>query len=79
MGVFGGDADHAILNGDCLSLLPQLPDNSVDLIITDPPHGDRIPYLELSEIWNVILREEPPFEAEIVVSNAKARSKKSLG
>jgi len=49
------------------------------LFITDPPHGDRIPYLELSEIWNVILREEPPFESEIVVSNAKERSKKSLG
>ena len=77
-GFFGGDADHAILNGDCLALLPQLPDNWVDLIITDPPHGDRIPYLELSEIWNVILGEEPPFEAEIVVSNAKERSKKLL-
>ena len=49
------------------------------MIVTDPPHGDRIPYLELSEIWNVILGEEPPFEAEIVVSNAKERSKKSLG
>lgn len=74
-----GDADHAILNGDCLALLPQLPDNSVDLVITDPPHGDRIPYLELSELWNVILGEEPPFEPEIVVSNAKERSKKSPG
>lgn len=69
-------ADYAILNGDCLALLPQLPDDSVDLVITDPPHGDRIPYLELSEIWNVILGEEPSFESEIVVSNAKERSKK---
>jgi hypothetical protein len=77
--VCNGDADHAILNGDCLSLLPLLPDNSVDLIITDPPHSDRIPYLELSELWNVILGEEPPFEAEIVVSNAKERSKITLG
>ena len=74
-----GDADYAIVNGDCLALLPELPDSSVDLVITDPPHGDRIPYLELSEIWNVILGEEPSFEAEIVVSNAKERSKKSLG
>ena len=75
--VSSGDADYAILNGDCLGKLLELPDNSVDLVITDPPHGDRIPYLELSEIWNVILGEEPPFEAEIVVSNAKERSKKS--
>jgi hypothetical protein len=77
--VCSGDADHAILNGDCLELLRELPDNSIDLVITDPPHGDRIPYLELSEMWNVILGEEPPFEAEIVVSNAKERSKKSSG
>lgn len=77
--VSSGNADYAILNGDCLGKLLELPDNSVDLVITDPPHGDRIPYLELSEIWNVILGEEPPFEAEIVVSNAKERSKKSPG
>ena len=76
--VSSGDADYAILNGDCLGKLLELPDNSVDLVITDPPHGDRIPYLELSEIWNVILGEEPSYEAEIVVSNAKERSKKSL-
>ncbi len=76
--VCDGDADYAILNGDCLALLPQLPDKSVDLVITDPPHGDRIPYLELSEMWNVILGEEPPFESEIVVSNAKERGKKSI-
>ncbi len=77
--VCAGDADYAILKGDCLALLPQLPDESVDLVITDPPHGDRIPYLELSEIWNVILGEEPPFESEIVVSNAKERAKKIPG
>jgi len=75
--VCAGDADYAILNGDCLALLLELPDKSVDLVITDPPHGDRIPYLELSEMWNVILGEDPPFESEIVVSNAKERGKKT--
>ena len=30
---------HTILNGDCLTLLPTLTDNSVDLIITDPPYS----------------------------------------
>jgi 16S rRNA G966 N2-methylase RsmD len=77
--VCSGDADYAILNGDCLALLPQIPDRSVDLVITDPPHGDRIPYLELSEMWNVILGEEPAFESEIVVSNANERGKKVPG
>ncbi|MBO9320209.1 MAG: hypothetical protein J7460_14450 [Chloroflexus sp.] len=70
-----GYTDYALLAGDCLALLPQIPDKSVDLLITDPPHSDRIPYLELSEIWNVILGEEPSFELEIVVSNAKERAK----
>ena len=27
-----------IYNGDCLDVLPRLPDNSVDLILTDPPY-----------------------------------------
>jgi hypothetical protein len=36
-------ADYALLNGDTLQYLPELPNHSVDLMITDPPHGDRIP------------------------------------
>jgi len=76
LAVCSGDANYTILKGDCLELLPQLPDKSVDLVITDPPHSDRIPYLELSELWNVILGEEPSFESEIVVSNAKERGKR---
>jgi hypothetical protein len=47
----------------------------VDLVLTDPPHSDRIPYLELSELWNSMLGIEPDFEREIVVSNAKERKK----
>lgn len=73
--VCNSEADYALLCGDTLQLLPELPDKAADLIITDPLHGDRIPYLELSEIWNVILGERPSFESEIVVSNAKKRNK----
>jgi hypothetical protein len=73
--VCAGTADYSLVTGDTLQVLPTLPDSSVDLIITDPPHSDRIPYLELSELWNVILGECPPFESEIVVSNAKERRK----
>ena len=29
---------NAIIQGDCLSILPQLPANSVDFILTDPPY-----------------------------------------
>ena len=27
-----------IYHGDCLSVLPELPDNSVDMVLTDPPY-----------------------------------------
>ena len=60
---------------DCLTGMSELNDSSVDLIITDPPHGDRIPYLELSELWNSVLLEHPVFTDEIIISNAKTRGK----
>jgi 16S rRNA G966 N2-methylase RsmD len=58
-----------------LSFLSQIPDESLQLVITDPPHGDRIPYLELSEIWNAVLGEVSNLDDEVVVSNAKKRAK----
>jgi len=60
---------------DALALVEDLPLSSTTLLITDPPHGDRIPYLELSEVWNAILDERPRYEEEIVISNAKGRGK----
>ena len=68
-------ADYAIVQENSLDVIQTFPDGSVDLVVTDPPHSDRIPYLELSELWNVILGEAPPFEPEIVVSNARERGK----
>lgn len=75
--VSNSTADLAIIQGNCLRVLKELPDDSVELVVTDPPHGDRIPYLELSELWNTVLDERPPFEDEIVISNAKKRLKTS--
>lgn len=37
--------------------LPELPDNSVDMIITDPPYGGNVQYAELSDFWVVWLSE----------------------
>jgi DNA modification methylase len=28
-----------IIHGDCLEVLPKLPDNCIDSIVTDPPYG----------------------------------------
>ncbi|MEW6209188.1 MAG: DNA methyltransferase [Acidobacteriota bacterium] len=52
-----------------------IPSESIDYIFTDPPHGNRIPYLELSLIWNAWLGLDFEWESEIVVSEAKSRGK----
>jgi DNA methylase len=67
--------DFCIVNGNALSVMSELPDGIVDLMLTDPPHSDRAPYLELSELWNAVLGLAPDFASEIVVSNAKERKK----
>jgi len=73
--VFQSDANASLILGDARKILKRFPDNSVSLILTDPPHSDRIPYLELSELWNAILGKATKFNDEIVVSNAKERNK----
>jgi adenine-specific DNA methylase len=50
-------------------------ENSIDYIFTDPPHGDRIPYFELSSLWASWLKFDLDFENEIVISDAKDRNK----
>ncbi len=71
--VLEGRADVSLVNADAAELIAALPEGSVDLVVTDPPHGDRIPYLELSEMWNAILDRYPSFDQEIVVSDAAER------
>ena len=34
------DNINSVVQGDCLEILKELPDNSVDLIVTDPPYDD---------------------------------------
>src|SRR5512133_611496 len=38
-GVITGESTWAVAEGDCLSLLRELPEASVDLVATDPPYG----------------------------------------
>lgn len=64
-----------LIHESILSELPKLPTESIDYVITDPPHGDRLPYLELSLMWNDWLQMKCDFEKEIVVSDAKERHK----
>lgn len=68
-------ADLGIIQGNSKRELKKIPSESIKLVITDPPHSDRIPYLELSEMWNCLLNKQSDFPEEIVVSNAKSRKK----
>lgn len=74
---FKGKTDCVVVNAPYQKALAAAPPGSVDLILTDPPHSDRIPYLELSEFWNSILQyDQVDFNGEIVISNASERKKK---
>lgn len=52
-------ADYDILYGivDVKNIDLYLPDNSIDFIITDPPYGGLVQYLDLSQIWLVWLEK----------------------
>ena len=53
----------------------RIPDESVDYVFVDPPHGNRIPYLELSLVWNAWLGLDCDWDEEIIISEAKKRQK----
>lgn len=73
--VNASDYNAWLINLDCRTALRGIPSQTVSFVCTDPPHSDRIPYLELSELWNSLLGYTVDFEREIVVSNAKERQK----
>lgn len=37
--MFGGTSRMKLLQGGCLELMKTLPDNSIDMVLTDPPYG----------------------------------------
>lgn len=52
-----------------------IPSSVVDYALVDPPHGNRMLYLELSLMWNSWMGFECDWENEIVVSESKDRQK----
>ena len=77
---------NKIYLGDCLSLLPNIPDKSVDCIICDPPYGTTackwdnvIPFEPLWEQYNRIIKDNgaialfgsEPFSSALRMSNIK--------
>ncbi len=53
----------------------QLPDESVDLIITDPPYLGQVPYSEYMQLYQAFLENDIDYDSEIVITNAKNRKK----
>ena len=52
-----------------------IPDNGVDLIITDPPYLGQIPYSEYMQLYKPFLGLNFNLDDEIVVSSAPSRNK----
>lgn len=75
-----------LIHGDCLEIMETLPDNSVDLVLTDPPYGttrcawDSV--IDLDLMWKEIKRvskvtatialmANEPFTSKLICSNLK--------
>ena len=73
-----------LLHGDCLELLQNIPDKSIDMILTDPPYGitnckwdSVIPFAHMWEQLNRITKDNgaillfgiEPFSSQLVCSN----------
>jgi adenine-specific DNA methylase len=69
-----------LLSGDS-SKLPQLPDKSVDFVVTDPPYFDSIHYSELSNffyVWLRLVADNDYFRSEYVPTAAEAIVNKGM-
>jgi site-specific DNA-methyltransferase (adenine-specific) len=79
-------SEPQLFHGDCLEILAELPDNSVDLVVNDPPYGttslkwDEV--LDFEEVWKHLKRVmkpkthaiffgSQPFTSKLIVSNEK--------
>lgn len=73
-----------LLQGDCMELLPEIPDNTVDMILCDLPYGTtRSPWdhvLPMEKLWKeyrrllrpngaAVLFSSQPFTTELISSN----------
>lgn len=74
--VLSGCATHAIINSSSSKM--RISDNSVDVVVTDPPYGSNVQYGELCHFWLVWLKNKLPFpvnlfdlEDEVVVHRKK--------
>ncbi len=61
---------HLIFHGPCAEqLAAQVPDGSVDLVVTDPPYFDQVAYSEYLKLWEHFTWLRSDLDAEIVESS----------
>jgi DNA modification methylase len=69
---------NKIINGDCLKLIKDIPDNSIDMILTDPPYFDN-----LKANWNAKeqyvnrVREREPRKLSCLEKSIRGKFKES--
>lgn len=70
--------DVKLFNGTATNI--PIEDNTVDYVFIDPPHADRVLYIEQSLMWNAWLGldEKIEWDKEIIVSSAKGRKDKDI-
>lgn len=54
--------------------IEDIPDNSVDFILTDPPYFDQVAYSEYLKIWEHFLEYKSHFRDEIIVSQREIKT-----
>lgn len=81
------DSDVIITNRDYAAFIQENPDLKVDIIYTDFPYTDQVPYLERNQLYRIWLEKfydsnkyaltEDMLEQEIVLTNAESRPEKN--
>lgn len=66
---------------DFRDFLQSLPDNSCDMVMTDPPYGDAVPYFEKAQLYHPFLpysliSDAERLAKEVVITNAPSRTDK---
>jgi len=68
------DNQLLLLHGAAQDKLKEIPDNSIDILFTDPPYYDQVAYSEYLITWNFFLNFKIDYEKEIVVSNREYKA-----
>jgi NAD(P)H-flavin reductase/DNA modification methylase len=70
-----GNANAVILTGSADRILnEELPEDSIDYVLTDPPFGSAVQYLPLSAFWGAWLGFDFDYENEIVVAPRRGKT-----